>query len=142
MLNLENVFTAVSIKEVARRTSPDPNDLLETRKFIGDLISSGQLKAILTTSGADVILRFLPSQSTNTSESDLQHELDVQKSELADILRHTHGDDYRLEITKDYIEYLRKLKKQSDVDGQSPGSKGGTSGELFEYEEEMMNDLP
>lgn len=141
VLKLEKVFTAVSIREVAKRTSPDPNDLTETRRYISDLIASGQLKATLTTSGPTTILRFLPPQNLNRSENDLQLELNLHKRELTEILRHIQLHDHRLEVIKEYVEHLRKLKRQNDVDAHSPGSKGGPSGELLEYEEEMMNDL-
>lgn len=142
IFKLEDIFTACSIKEVARRTSPDPNNLVETREFIEKLITSDRLKATLTTSGPDTILRFLTPQNLTKSEKELQLELDIQKSDLAEILKHIQGDDQRLEISKDYIEHLRKLKKQSDAGAYSPGSKSGPSGDLAEYEEDVMNDIP
>ena len=61
-------------------------------------------------------LRFLPASSTTKTETQLQLDLDRQKTKLADLLELISSDDHRLEVSREYVEYLRKLKQAKDED--------------------------
>ncbi len=142
VVRLGRTFTALSIAEVAKRTSLIPSDLNETATYIASLIANGDLDADLTIpSGGDPsslpILRFLPTKSSLKSEAQVQQELAVHTAELKLILKHIQDNDHRLEITKEYIEMLKKLKKQRE---QSRSS--GAEGAAFEdVDEDMMEDM-
>ena len=142
VLNLEKTFTALSIAQIARRTSPDPADLEETQSYISSLISAGELAATLSPSSdpsQGAIVRFLPSPIQTKSEPDLKKDLARQRAELATLLQHVQSEEYRLEISKEYIDQLRKMKKA--LDGM--GEKGGTSknADALEMDEDVMGDM-
>jgi COP9 signalosome complex subunit 3 len=142
VIRLGKTFTALSIAEVARRTSTDPSDVNGTAEYVTSLISQGELNAELTipTDGSDGILRFLPSAAATKSESQLQQDLAAQTSELRYILKHVSDSDHRQEITKEYITFLQKLKKLKEQ-----GAKGGAVGvpetQFEDVDEDMMGDI-
>lgn len=143
---LSRTFTALSIADVAKRTSPNPTDLNETATYISSLISNGDLNADLAMPiGSDQsnlpILRFLPSQSSRKSEGQIQQELAMQTTELRNILKQISDNDYRLEITKEYVDALRKLKKQKDqIKGGGTGASLAEAG-FEDIDEDMMEDM-
>ena len=145
VLRLGNTFAALSIAEVARRTSPDPTDLNETAAYVTFLITTGQLQAVITHSPSTdpptlPILRFLPSSSTLKTESQISIDLAMQTAALQKLLKHVGDNDYRLEISKEYVDMLRKLKKQKEQAGKEDGS--GFQGATFDdVDEDMMADL-
>jgi COP9 signalosome complex subunit 3 len=140
VLRLANIYAALPLTEVARRTSPDSSDLVEAASYISTLIAAGDLKATLTQSQDPAVpatLRFLSSSSVPRTESDLHHDLEIHKAELAGILKHLQDSDHRLEVSKDYIDMLRRMKKQKEQ--QAKG--GGASSQPVEYfEENIMDD--
>ena len=141
VIRLGRTFTALSIAEVARRTSTNPSDVDETAGYVTSLISQGELNAELTMSTDDSggVLRFLPSAAATKSEAQLQQDLAAQTGELRDMLKHVSDNDYRLEITKEYIGFLQKLKKQKE---QSTKSGTGPSDTQYEdIDEDMMADI-
>lgn len=141
VLKLEKTFTALSIIEVARRTSPDPNDLNETLQYITSLIQQGKLEAQITPSPADGVptLRFLPSPSKKKSEFEISKELTSKIMDLQSLLKQVANNDHKLEVNKDYIDLLRKLKKtreQAEIEGVNVAKNT-----MMEIDEEMMADL-
>ncbi|KAL9108575.1 MAG: hypothetical protein Q9227_006661 [Pyrenula ochraceoflavens] len=149
ILNLEKTFTALSISQIASRTSPDPLDLTETEAYISSLISSGELAATLSPSknpSEGPIVRFLPSQIETKSEADLQNDLAKHKAELATLLQHIESDEHRLEISNQYIDFLKQLRKKAgeiakEKETLSSTSKNGLSTGA-DYEEDVMADMP
>lgn len=134
---LGNTFAALPISEVAQRTSPDPNDLTETAAYITSLIAAGELNAVMSTSSNSnqATLRFLTQASTQ-SEGQISHSLAYQNAELRDLLRAISNNDHRMEISKEYVDMLKKMKKakdQGDKDGTKPVA-------LDDLDEDMMAD--
>lgn len=141
VLRLANIYAALPLTEVARRTSPDPSDLVEAASYITSLIVSGDLKATLSRSqhpAVSATLRFLPSSAVPLSETDLHHDLQIQRAELEIILKHLQDSDHRLEISKEYIEKLRSMKKHKEQEAKA-GSSGGQA--TADFEEDVMADL-
>lgn len=141
VLRLANIFAALSLTEVARWTSPDPSDLIETASYSATLIAAGELKATLTQSQDPAIpatLRFLSHPSVPQSELDLHRDLQKHRAELETILKHLHDSDHRLEISKDYIEKLRLMKKQKENQAKE-GASGGPA--VDDFDEDVMGDL-
>jgi COP9 signalosome complex subunit 3 len=141
VLRLANTYAALPLTEVARRTSPDPLDLVETASYITSLIVSGDLKATLTQpqdTSVPATLRFLSSSSVLQTESDLHRGLQIHRAELESILKHLQDSDHRLEISKDYIEKLRSMKRQKEQEVKA-GSSGGQA--VADFEEDVMADL-
>lgn len=141
VLRLANIYAALPLTEVARRTSPDPLDLVETASYIATLIVSGEVNATLTRAqnpATPATLRFLSSSSVRRTEADLHHDLQTHKAELESILKHLQDRDHRLEISKDYIEKLRVMKRQQEQEAKAGGSGGQAMADL---EEDVMADL-
>lgn len=141
VLRLANVYAALPLTEVAPQTSPDPADLVETASYIATLIASGDLAATLTQSQDPAVpatLRFLPSSSVARTEADLHRDLQLHQAELEILLKHLQGSDHRLEISKDYIEKLRSMKKQKE-EAIKARAAGGQPVE--DFDEDVMGDL-
>jgi COP9 signalosome complex subunit 3 len=144
VIRLGKTFVALSITEVARRTSADPLDVNGTAAYISALISQGELNAELTvpSNGSDPVpvLRFLPSTSATKTEAQLQHDLASQASELRNILKHISDNDHRLEITKEYVGFLQKLKRTKEQTAKG-GAPGASETPFEDIDEDMMGDM-
>ena len=142
VLQLGETFEAISVAEIARRTSPDPNDLSETISYISDLIARGGLSATLSCPNPFTqpqTLRFLPSPNSVKSEDQIHQDLSLQSLELQNLLEMLSENDHRLEISKEYIDTLRRMKKQRDQegkDGKGNGAGGGATD--FDMDEDIM----
>ena len=135
---LGNTFAALPVAEVAQRTSPDPNDIAETTAYIALLIAAGELNAVMSPSSTSnqATLRFLSTASTKT-ERQIGESLAYQNAELRDLLRAISNNDHRLEISKEYVELLKTMKKAKDQ-----GNIDGTKQMVFEdLDEDMMADV-
>jgi len=136
---LGNTFAALPIAEVAQRTSPDPNDLTETTTYITSLIAAGDLNALLSASQStgQPTLRFLATTASTKTEAQIQHSLAHHRAELQALLEAVSHNDHRLEISKEYVDMLKKMKKAKDAGGNSDGSKPTGFEDL---DEDMMAD--
>ena len=104
---LVKTFAALSIAEVARRTSPNPADLNETLQYLQMLIQQGELNAILSVpaNNAVPILRFSAAPSSKKTEAEVSQQLTMKQTELQTLLMHVAENDHKLEVSKDYIDY-------------------------------------
>ena len=118
VIRLSKTFAALPIEEVAQRTSSQPQDVQETLLFVQQLISTGSLQAQITPSQPDSLgtVRFLPSASAQKTEQQVERELVTKTLELKTLLKHISDYDHQLEVNKDYLEWLQKLKKARDQD--------------------------
>ena len=143
-VELENPFPARSIPLVASRTSPDPTDLVETESYVASLIASGDLKATLSQSGnpdQPTILRFTSTTGAEpVTEDMLQAELAAQSQDLSLMMRHLQEDHQRIELSKEYIDFLRKIKKSQDAQNAEVAERGPTNVQ-DDFDEDMMADL-
>ena len=146
VLRLSKTFTALSITEVARRTSPNPSDLNETVHYITTLIQSGSLNAQLVTPPTEPTaiptLRF--SMSTpNRSEAEIAKALAVKTTQLQHLMRYVAENEHKLEINREYVDFLKKLKKTKDQEKIAAGPGGPVSGansRVMDIDEEIMGD--
>jgi COP9 signalosome complex subunit 3 len=138
---LGNTFAALPITEVAARTCPEPIGLDETTNYITRLIATGDLNAVLSTSpsSGQPTLRFLGSATSSTkTEEQIAQSLSYQRAELQNLLRAISNNDHRLEISKEYIDMLKRLKK-----GKEAGVQGVEVRQLAveDADEDMMVDM-
>jgi len=140
VVDLGRTFAALSMVDVARRTSPDPSNLSETTAYVSNLITTGQLHASIvpaTSAGETPTLRFLASSTTSMSESQVQRELVAKMLELENLFKHISNNDHKLELSRDYIEYLKKMKKQKEQDIKDGFLKTSA---VDDFEEDVMAD--
>ncbi|KIW89453.1 uncharacterized protein Z519_09609 [Cladophialophora bantiana CBS 173.52] len=138
---LSRTFAALSIAEVAKRTSPDPPNIAETKAYIETLIVGGDLSAVITDgeSGAQT-LRFLPTSASTRPEAQVESALASLTRELQTLLKHVQDTEHRMEVTKEYIDYLKKLKKARDE--TKSGGKGSNKATVDEdIDEDMMEEI-
>lgn len=83
------------------------------------MINNGQLRATLDQRSQDPqswVLRFEPSSSTGPqaqSEQEQYEELVGQASKTAKLADHVRETDRKLSLSKDYINWLKRSKKDS-----------------------------
>jgi COP9 signalosome complex subunit 3 len=144
ILNLSNTYAAIPVSEVARLTSAEEHNDAETLAYLQNLININELHATITPSTStsqsnQLILRFQPPSSAKT-ETQLAQTLASKQAELQALLKHVQDVEHRLEISKDYIEFLRKLKKQRDEEKKDGGGGGKKTSLVEDLDEDMMDD--
>ena len=141
VLKLGRTFAALSIAEVARRTSPDPSNLEETKAYLQALIGSGALNAVVTDDGnGGQSLRFSSSSTSAKSESQIESALATRTQELQILLKHVQDTEHGLEVTREYIDYLKKLKKSKEDDKKTGAQGGGRPAAVDDVDEDMMKE--
>ncbi|KAI4129796.1 MAG: hypothetical protein LQ338_002047 [Usnochroma carphineum] len=119
IVKLASTYAALPLPEVTQRTSPDPNNHAETAQYVAMMINNGQLRATLDQRSQDPqswVLRFEPSSSTGPqaqSEQEQYEELVGQASKTAKLADHVRETDRKLSLSKDYINWLKRSKKDS-----------------------------
>ena len=151
ILKLGEIYKALYIPEVAKRTSPTPNDLSETESYISSLIASGQLNATLTqpaTAGGSSVLRFADSSATGThprTEAQMHADLVDQTRRVAKVSQFIQETDRRMGISKEYVSYAKKQKKNRDDFGAGAEDEELTSTLIddtaYGLDEDMMADF-
>lgn len=149
VVQLGKTFAALTVADIARRTSPDPNDYAGTGDYVIHLISTGVLNATITQPSNDPaswILRFSDSASgplSRTEEQQHQH-LEKQTRKIKSLMEHIREADRKLSLNKDYIAEAKKAKKTrlNDLEGgMDEGPWMAHSGDAYEHDEDMMADL-
>ena len=148
VLQLGKTYAALTVADVARRTSPDPNDYAGTGDYVIHLISTGVLNATISQPSNDPaswILRFSECSSgplSRTEEQQYQH-LEKQTRKIKLLMDHVREADRKLSLNKDYIAEAKRAKK-TRLNGQEGGvdeSPWMTHGDAFEHDEDMMADM-
>ena len=117
---LGEIYKALYIPEVAKRTSPDPNDLSETESYISSLIASGQLNATLSrsaTARGSSVLRFADSATTGhhlRTEAQMHSDIINQTRRVAKVSQAVQDTDRRMGVSKEYVSFAKKQKKNRD----------------------------
>lgn len=149
VLRLERTFAALSIPEVVNRASLEDKTVEETEAFVASLIASGELKGTLLQNNdpsKPTILRFATSTSDSCSETQIREDLTAQKQRLTKLLDHIQASDHKLELSREYVENLRRDRKRKTAAGKEGATApatttGGGNGGEFDFEEDMMADL-
>jgi len=140
---LGKTFAALSVVEIARRTSPEPSDVEETKAYLEGLMASGELKAVITDSagGDGPVLRFLPASASSRSETAVETAFASRTLELRTLLHHVRDTEHRMEISREYVDYLKKLKKARDDEKKSGGTDAGRARVVDDVDEDMMEEF-
>lgn len=148
VVQLGKTFAALTVADVARRTSPDPNDYAGTGDYVIHLISTEVLNATISQPSNDPaswILRFSDSTGgplSRTEEQQQQH-LEKQTRKIKILMEHIREADRKLSLHKDYIAEAKRAKKTrlNDQEGGLDESNWMTHGDAFDHDEDMMADL-
>lgn len=148
IIRLGKTFAALSVEDIATKTSSTPQDTQETLAYLTRLIESGDLHAQITPSqkGGLGTVRFLPPNTSQRSEADVEKELALKSLELRSLLKYISDYDHQLEINKDYLEFLLKAKKARDHDKKDKAAANNGSRPIgmppgpSDMDEDMMDD--
>ena len=148
VLQLGKTYAALTIADIARRTSPDPNDHAGTGEYVIHLISTGLLNATISQPSDDPaswILRFSNSASgplSRTEEQQHQH-LEKQTQKIKLLMEHIREADRKLSLNKDYIADAKKSKRarQNGLEVAGEENPWMMHGDAFDQDEDMMADL-
>ena len=148
ILKLGQTYAALTIAEVAQRTSDDPNDLDGTARYLMLMISNHQLNAALT-KAEDVgrwVLRFGASSTTGPlarTEEQLNEEINKQLTRTAILSNHVRELDRKMGLSKEYIEWAKKVPKDKELSPNGDLDRGPFQGpdEFGPEDEDMMEDL-
>lgn len=144
VLRLEKTFAALTIADIARKTSPDPNDYTETGQYIVYLVSAGKLNATISEPSenpASWIVRFSDPTSGPLARSEEQQydALVKQTRKVKVLIDHIRETDRKLSLTKDYIADAKKKKKDRIPEGGDELSPW-IQENAFDHDEDMMAD--
>lgn len=147
ILKLEKTYVALRISDVTQRTSPEPHDHAETASYVTFLITSGHLNATLVKSAEEPqawILRFATSSARGPqarSEQQQYEELVKQTRRTIKLTDHVRELDRRLGLSKEYVDWARKLQKSREAGGSGELNSFVGGGDEYLIDEDMMADL-
>lgn len=146
-MRLEKTYVALRILDVAQRTSPEPNDYAETAAYVSSLISSGYLNAALIQSSDEPhtwILRFATSSTSGPqgrTEQQQYEDLVKQTIRTKKLSDHVREADRRLGLSKEYLDWARRIQKTKDAGGNAELGGFTTMSDDYMGDEDMMSDL-
>lgn len=143
---LNQTFAALTIANVARKTSPQPNDYAETGQYIVSLISARELNATISKPSDDPaswIVRFADSSSGPLARSEEQeyNALVKQTHKVKSLIDHIRETDRKLSLSKEYVNEVKRKKKDKANEGPEEGGPWITHDTGFDHDEDMMADL-
>lgn len=146
VLRLGSTFAALTIADVAHRTSPDPPDVEDTEMFVASLIMSRTLDATLLHSNygkGPTMLRFsAAASSTDASlEASIRNQLIQERRRLMLLMDNVEESDRKLELSKEHVDHLRRSQKRKDNTAKDGGPNVVRDGNDFDIDEDMMGDL-
>lgn len=148
VLQLGKTFAALTVADIASRTSPNSNDYAGTGDYVIHLISIGVLNATISQPSNDPaswILRFSGSTSgpLSLTEEQQQQHLEKQTRKINTLMEHIREADRKLSLNKDYIAEAKKAKKSRLTESEGGMGENAFMGhaEVYEYDEDMMSDL-
>lgn len=146
VLQLERTYAALTVADITRRTSPDPNDYADTGEYLIHLISSGKLNATISEPSEDPaswIVRFSDDTSGPLARSEEQQyeALAKQTRKVKVLMDHIRETDRKLSLSAQYIKEEKKKKKEKEMDGGIPDAWLPRTNDTFEQDEDMMADM-
>ena len=142
ILRLGETYAAMPISDIAQRFFSD--DAAAALSYLQGLIYFGQLDATISPSQGsnEPSLRFLSDTSIKKSEAQVERNLAEQTLELRSLLKHVSDLDYRAEVSKEYINFLRKLKINRDEDSnKGGGGRKAKAPTMDDLDEDVMDEF-
>ena len=129
----------MTIADVARQTSPNPTDFIETASYLQWLISTGQLNATMIERGTTQqtwVLKF-DEELESMSEGQQLQELKRTEARIHDLSARITESDQKIGLSKEYLEWCRKAETKTKDEG--PGVFQDLIDEYI-HDEDMMAD--
>ena len=139
VLGLGKTYSSMTIADVARQTSPNPNDFSETANYLQWLISTRQLNATMIERGtthATWVLKF-DEELQSMSEAQQLQELKKTEARIHNLSARVTESDQKIGLSKDYLEWCRKA--EAKMKDEVPGNFQDMVDD-FIPDEDMMSD--
>ncbi|CRG84672.1 COP9 signalosome complex subunit 3 [Talaromyces islandicus] len=150
VLRLSSTFAAVTTTDVSKRALSGTMDTDATERYILSLAIQKQLSASLSHLPGESkpsMLRFSTAGNTQSTEleADLEGRLLLQQQKLNLLVQNIRTSDRKLELGKEYLEYLRRGQKHNDSMSKEGNQSGRTKGQDIDpdldFDEDMMGDM-
>lgn len=138
---LSRTFSAIPVSNIANNLGSDPG---EVTQYLETLIKDGHLNARLEQSdkpNTGAVLRFFldPSQGPLAKTEKQQQQVLFEQTLRTNMLAEQVKDaDYRLTLTKEYIENLKRLNKKQAAGGEAMDTAWDDG---IDAEEDIMDDM-
>lgn len=115
--------------------------------FVESLIQQGLLNARLEAddkTGAGAVLRFYldPTQGPLAKTEKQQQQALLEQTQRTNVLAEQVKDaDYRLSITKEYVEYIKRQKKKTGASGGGGADAMDVTYDDGDMDEDIMGDM-
>jgi COP9 signalosome complex subunit 3 len=143
---LGSTFAAVTTADVSQRALSNTMDVLETERYIVALaIQEGFSTSLVHPSKEPKasMLRFLTDRMEPSIdlEVSLEEQLKLQHQKLELLVRSVQASDRKLELSKEYVNYLRKAQKRNEGTSKDGGFVGRQKDQSIDIDEDMMDGL-
>jgi COP9 signalosome complex subunit 3 len=141
---LSRTFSAIPVSNIASNVGSSVD---QVSTFVESLIQQGLLNARLEAkdqSGAGAVLRFYldPTQGPLAKTEKQQQQALLEQTQRTNALAEQVKDaDYRLSITKEYVEYLKRQKKKNAAAGGGAAEAMDVTFDDGDMDEDIMGDL-
>lgn len=110
--DLQKTYAALPVTRVADQIGLSAND---TMQLLQNMIQAGYLKASISNGGSASVMRFHSTDASSTSIA--AKDLEAQTERIQDLVTFIRDADRRLQLSKEYVEHQRRMKKAGGPDG-------------------------
>ncbi|KAK4498231.1 hypothetical protein PRZ48_010888 [Zasmidium cellare] len=111
--DLQKTYAALPVTRVAHLIELSAND---TMQLLQNMIQAGYLKASISSGGSDSVLRFHSTDASSTSLA--AKDLEAQTERIQSLVTFIRDADRRLQLTKEYVDHQKRMKKSGGPDGE------------------------
>lgn len=146
VLKLGSTFAAVTMTDVSQRTAVADTDPYVIERYVMSLVVQKDLHATLlhpTRESNPTMLRFWMAHTHPSGdwESSIREQLSIEQRRLNILASGIYGSDNRLELGREYVDYLRKSQKRTESNTKDGITLGQVGDKEFDLDEDMMGDL-
>ncbi|KAF1979970.1 hypothetical protein BU23DRAFT_549136 [Bimuria novae-zelandiae CBS 107.79] len=140
LTRLSRTFSAIPVSNIANNVG---SSVEQVATFVDSLIQQGLLNARLDDSAAGAVLRFYldPTQGPLAqTEKQQQQALFEQTQRTKALAEQVKDADYRLSITREYVEWVKRQKKKNSAGGGG-GDPMDVTFDDGDMDEDIMSDM-
>ena len=146
IVRLGDIYAGLTAVKVAQKTSPEPNNYVETGRFVDQLITAKKLNAEIvkpSDNPGSWKIRFFDATSgpLALSEEQRHEELLDHQTILENLNERIRETDRKMSLSKEYIGDAKKKKKENPSGGADEMAHWMNQDSPFDHDEDMMADL-
>lgn len=137
LIRLSRTYSAIPVSNIASNVG---SSVEQVTAFVEVLIQQGLLNARLDRSASGAVLRFYVDGTQGPlakTEKQQQQGLFEQTQRTQRLTEQVKDADYRLSISKEYVEYVKRQQKKKKTSG---GGGGGTEAMDVTFDEGDMDE--